>query len=184
MMKKKGGKGRKKKKNDEETDPDTADPETDPFFSFKFKGPGLAYEVVLSIIRGDIVMIYGPRPCAKWPDINMFRDELMKLLEPNERVEADEGYMGEFATHVKPGSDYAATLDFKIMQERVRLRHETVNKRLKQFGSLRKRFDHSIFQHSCCFYAAAVLTQFAIEDGEPLFEVEYDDTVEHVAYGL
>ena len=65
------------------------------------------------------------------------------------------------------------------MQARVRSRHETVNKRMKQFGCLRQPFRHHDFaKHSSCFRAVAVLTQVAIEFGETLFEVEYSDSDE------
>jgi hypothetical protein len=51
-----------------------------------------------------------------------------------------------------------------------RSRHETV------FGCLKENFRHHDFdKHACCFRACAVLTQLAIEEGEPIFQVEYSD---------
>lgn len=35
---------------------------------------------------------------------------------------------------------------------------------------------HNVVFHSAAFRAVAVLTQLAIDNGEELFEVEYDDT--------
>ena len=65
------------------------------FYSHKFKGPGLRYEVALSIQTGDIVWINGPFPAGAWPDINIFRHGLKWMLkEAGERCEADKGYRG------------------------------------------------------------------------------------------
>ena len=64
---------------------------SDRWFSHKFKGPGLRYEIMIAIQTGDIVSLYGPFPCGLWPD-----SEILKLKTPEldafERVEADKGY--------------------------------------------------------------------------------------------
>jgi len=148
---------------------------SDPFYSWKLNGPGLAYEVALSIIGGDIVMINGPYP-ATTNDIMMSRDNLKQhLAEAGEKVEADDGHRGE-PSLVNP--KFASSEEFAAMQSRVRHRHETVNKRLKQFKCLKADFHHGVLHHQICFFAVAVLTQLAIEDGEPLFPVKYDDEAE------
>jgi len=54
----------------------------------------------------------------------------------------------------------------------IRARHETANRRLKQFGALGQRFRHGIQKHSAVFHSIANLTQLQIEDGSPLFAVE------------
>ena len=55
-----------------------------------------------------------------------------------------------------------------------RSRHETVNKRMKQFNVLKNCFRHDIEKHGYCFDAIAVITQLAIaKGGEPLFPVPY-----------
>jgi hypothetical protein len=48
------------------------------WFSHKFKGPGLRYEVAISK-RGDIIHIQGPYPCGKWPDIKNARGRARRL---------------------------------------------------------------------------------------------------------
>lgn len=65
------------------------------WYSHKFKGPGLRYEVALSILGGDIVWTNGPFPCGSWPDISIFRAGLIDELRPMEMVEADKGYRGQ-----------------------------------------------------------------------------------------
>jgi hypothetical protein len=147
------------------------------FYSFKFKKSGVRYEVGISIKKGDIVWIHGPYPCGDWPDIEIFRSAIVHFLEDGERVEADDGYIGEAPKYVKCPNSFTNPDDKKKMQQRVRSRHETVNKRLKQWGCLKDRFRHDVaHKHSSCFRAVAVLTQLAIEFGEPLFDVgEYSD---------
>ena len=65
------------------------------WFSPKFKGPGVRYEVGLSIFNGDIVWVNGPFPCGLFPDLKIFMECGMKdNLDNGERVEADDGYAG------------------------------------------------------------------------------------------
>ena len=65
------------------------------WYSHKFKGPGVRYEVGLCIRTGMIVWISGPYECGIWTDIKIFRDALVHDLDSDERVEADKGYRGE-----------------------------------------------------------------------------------------
>ena len=61
----------------------------------------LRYEIALCIQTGDICCIYGSFPAGKYPDITIFRSGLMTYLEPLERVEADNGYIGEAPEKVR-----------------------------------------------------------------------------------
>ena len=65
------------------------------FYSHKFKKSGLRYEVAVCIKTGKIVWINGPFQCGCFPDITIFQDALMHELLEGERVEADDGYIGE-----------------------------------------------------------------------------------------
>ena len=58
------------------------------------------------------------------------------------------------------------------LQQRVRNRHETVNRRFKQFQVLKQMFRHDIVLHQSVFIAVAVLTQISIENGDELFEID------------
>ena len=144
------------------------------FFSHKFKGSGLRYEVALCILTGHIVWINGPYEPGKWNDIAIFRNSLISFLGPHERVEADDGYVGEAPQKVKCPCSFTNPEDTLQMQELVRSRHETVNKRFKQWGCLLNRFRHDIGKHGDVFRSVAVVTQLALLHGEPLFEVQYE----------
>ena len=145
--------------------------------SHKFKGKGgVRYEVGLGIKSGDICWINGPYPCGAYPDINIFRMGLKHYLEEDERVEADLGYIGENPQTCKtPGALYSHDKVYVQMKKMVASRHETVNCRLKHFKCLAGVFRQSFDKHGACFRAIAVITQLAIENGEPLFDVHYSD---------
>ena len=100
------------------------------------------------------------------------------MLEPGERTEADAIYEAEAPEYVKVPGELAGNHQ-KIMRNRVKKRHETINRRLKVFKALDTVFRHSIDKHSACFRVAAVCLQLAIDLGQQeLFDVyEYDDTL-------
>jgi hypothetical protein len=142
------------------------------WFSHKFSGAGLRYEVGLSIERGDIVWINGPFNCGDWPDVRIFRFSLRSFLDENERVEADNGYVSEDPMFCKAPGGISTAVDGRGKERStVRARHETVNARLKNFEILKQVYRHDLLDHSDVFRAAVVLIQLAIENGEPLFQV-------------
>jgi hypothetical protein len=98
----------------------------------------MRYEIGISIVGGDIVWLNGPYEARTWNDIKIFRDFLMSNLDPGERVEADDGYVGEAPRHVKCPMSFANPLKNRRMQAIVRSRHETIKKRFKQWGCLVK----------------------------------------------
>ena len=46
-----------------------------------------------------------------WPDIKIFRDSLITFLEDGERVEADDGYIGEAPDKVKCPASFVNLLE-------------------------------------------------------------------------
>jgi len=65
------------------------------WFSHKFNGPGLRYELGVCIQTGDIVWIAGPFPAGDYPDVTIFELGMMDSLDEGETVEADGGYAGD-----------------------------------------------------------------------------------------
>lgn len=146
-------------------------PFTPGWYSHKFRGPGLRYEVALAITTGDIVHINGPFPCGNYPDITIFRQKLKQMLADGEMVEADRGYRGEYY-HVRTPIDYDSEWE-KKQKGKLMARHETVNRRFKQFGVLKQTFRHNLGVHRTVFEAVVVITQLNINNGEKLFQVDY-----------
>ena len=116
-----------------------------------------------------------PYEAGMWPDISIFRNSLKSHLGVNERVEADDGYVGEAPLAVKCPRSFVNSQETEYMQARVRSRQETVNKRFKDWGALRQVYRHEIPDHGKIFNAVAVITQLAISNGEKLFECGYRD---------
>ena len=65
------------------------------WYILKFKKSGLRYEVGICIITGDIVWANGPYEPGVHNDIMIFRDSIKSHLGFAERVEADDGCIGE-----------------------------------------------------------------------------------------
>ena len=146
------------------------------WYSHKYKTAGVRYEVAVSINGGDIVWTNGPFPCGSNPDITIFRQGLIHMLEGGEMVEADRGYRGE-PGRIRVPVDYATPIQ-KAEKNTARARHETVNWRFKQFGSLSNRFRHRVSRkdlslHKTVFEAVAVITQLDIDCGHSLFQVNF-----------
>lgn len=103
---------------------------------------------------------------------------MINFLDENERMEGDDGFIGESPKYVKCPKSFVNEQAREEMERKVLSRHEHVNKRLKQWGCLRHPFRHHNFdKHAIAFRACAVLTQLSLELGEPLWEVEYSDAI-------
>lgn len=142
------------------------------WYSHKFKGAGVRYEVGLSIETSDIVWIEGPYRCGWYPDIKIFKEGGLKdkLLEAGEQAEADDGYRGEPLTINLPND---GLVWMKGRKSRARYRQENCNMRLKKWGCLKQKWRHDVERHHLAFEAVAVLTQISFENGEPLSNCDY-----------
>ena len=142
--------------------------------SHKFNGPGLRYEVAIAIQTGDIVHVNGPFACGKHQDIAIFRKKLKKKMRLGyELAEADKGYRGEPLLIELPDMDGGAGAAQISAKNKARGRHETCNKRFKQWNCLSNRFRHSEKCHGLVFHAIVALTQIDIRSGNPLYQVDY-----------
>ena len=99
----------------------------------------------------------------------------MSHLEPNERVEADNGYLGEHPQHVKCPKGFANEEQTLFMQQRVRNQQESANNRFKFWGILKQLYRHDIVMHAEVFRAVVIICQLSIDAGEKLFECGYKD---------
>jgi len=80
------------------------------YYSEKFNGPGLRYEIGMCIATGNFVWINGPFAAA-YSDLQIFRNDLMLELGVGEKAVADQGYNGESdyivtSSHLKKIGDY------------------------------------------------------------------------------
>ena len=145
------------------------------WYSHKYIKPALRYEIGLCIRTGHIVWVHGPFPAGKHNDETIFSMELAKMLDENERVEADKGYRSLVSKAKTPGYYSDMYPEKTNLQNAVRGRHESVNRRFKIWGILGGTYRHPLSKFSTVMDAIIFLTQLSIEDGEPLFHVDYDD---------
>ena len=154
------------------------------WLSEKFNGPGVKYKVALCIQTGWIVHINGPYPCGQWHDLTVARDDLCyKLAESeydDEMAVADGGYSDGYNFFETPTGHNNPD---QRMKAQARARHETINRRFKQWGVLGQRFRGKPETHEKYFNAIANLTQFLImtcgyepdEDERQFFQIDYND---------
>ena len=143
------------------------------WYSHKFKGAGLRYEIGVCITSGEIVWAYGGVPCGAWPDVKLARSCIVDALDEGEKIIADGGYNDGETHFITPSgvNNYCSRL-----QKLVRARHETLNARLKTYHVLSDRFRHPRSKHAMCFYAVVNIVHVAIISGDsPLFAIEYDE---------
>ncbi len=67
-----------------------------------FKGKfTLYYKFGVDIVEENSVLVTGPYPVGKYPDIKIFQQTLLHHLNLFERVVADDGYIGKAPERVK-----------------------------------------------------------------------------------
>ena len=97
------------------------------WYSHKFKRSGLRYDVGICIMTGDIVCANEPYEPGVYNDIMIFKSHLGFV----ERVEADDGYIGEAPLCIKCLKPFPNPKETLYTQQRVRKYQETVNNRFK-----------------------------------------------------
>ena len=100
-------------------------------YSFKFRKSGVRYEVVQSILGGEICWISGPHQPGVYNDVDIFRSSLASHLDPFERVEADDGYLSEAPLQVKCLACITVPVEKQQMMKRVCSPQEAINKQFK-----------------------------------------------------
>lgn len=153
-------------------------PFNEKWYSKKFNGPGVKYEVGVCIATGRIVWLNGPF-VASTNDGTIFKNTLEAMLADDEGVEVDAGYKGspKFKTPT-----VAVNSKDRKQKSVVRGRHENVNGRLKIFDVLNIPFRHTktrqgksmMENHGSCMKAVAVITNCRFDNGDKLYGVQYD----------
>ena len=153
------------------------EPRKDPgskWYSHKFNGAGVTYELGIAIRSDRLVWVKGPFPASRH-DITTFRNpedpenSLKAKIPEGKRAIGDSGYQGEpTKLSVTRTGDSREVKKFK---SRVKSRHETFNARLKAFSILNQAFRHGFEEHKRVFETVCLCVQYDIETGNGLFEV-------------
>ena len=145
------------------------------YYSHKLNHAGLRYLIALSMGSGrkKIVWWGGGVPCGSNPDLTLAREIFVQLLEPRERALADLGFQDPrfFKTPIaRPQTDWDT--EFNRQHKAEMACHETINKRIKQFGILRDFRHAKDSKHKLAFGAIIQITQLCLED-QPLFKSHF-----------
>ena len=127
----------------------------------------MRYEVGLCIETGHIVWLHGPVPCGPYKDLRIFRTRLRHELLYGEKVIGGRGYQD--VSFITPFSE---DIECRRMTAVIRARHETVNRRRKQFKILQNMFRHDPSLHGTVLFAVANITQAILALSDPLFSLE------------
>ena len=142
------------------------------WYSHKFHGPGLRYEIGVCIRTGWIVWICGPFAPGDWPDLNIARHRLAHKLDRGEKYLADGGYRNSDGNAETPTGHKNRD---QRMKATARARHETINGLMKKFAALRDTYRHNLNHHGRIFKAVANIVQAKIRHERATFQVDYND---------
>jgi DDE superfamily endonuclease len=150
------------------------------FFSHKKNRAAVKYLVALAIFSPHVVFIDGPFPAGQFNDIAAFRSRLKDKINKGKKVIADGGFppnrqsTTELDMLVLPRQGYSSK-DFANFKSRARARQEQFNSRLKFYDCLGGLFRHGVDKHKHAFEAVCVTLQYAMDLGEPIFDVIHHD---------
>ena len=132
------------------------------WYSHKFKGPGVRYEIGVCIATGWIVWANGPYRCGAYADETIARLGLHTILEEGEHYIADGGYQSTEA--IVPMD--AVTEDETRYMQICRSRHETINRYFKHFASIANIFTRHVSKHALFAHSIINIVQIGIMHGE------------------
>ena len=150
------------------------------WWSHKYNGPAVKYEICVGTTSRNIVWVNGPFPGARNDNRIFWEDGLADNLYEGERLIADAGY------HDRPGErEVFEKINNKNDQDPkdrmislIRSRHETVNRRFKEWGCLGKTFRHNVQDHARCFFAVANLVQLNnMMNDSVVWDVHFDESL-------
>jgi DDE superfamily endonuclease len=141
------------------------------WYSHKSNSAGLTYEIAVDIHESKVVWINGPFPAGQNDrSVYIQAGGLQSMIPPSKKVIADKGYRCKNDKTLSTPNPFDSDI-LKTFKRRTRARHETFNKRIKQFGILSGCFRHKLAKHQCVFEAICVIVQYDMDSGYKLFDV-------------
>ena len=141
------------------------------YFSHKHKNAGLTYELGIHLFESKLIWMKGPTRAGSNDNGNFSAPGGLKekLAAIGKKALADKAYDGHpNEISAFNGVDVAPVKQFKA---RAQMRHEQFNGMLKEFACLYDCFRHREQKFGICFEATAVICQYRLENGEPLFDL-------------
>ncbi|KAJ3078348.1 hypothetical protein HDU99_000632, partial [Rhizoclosmatium hyalinum] len=133
-------------------------------FSHKFKSAGYRFQVATALGTSKIVYISGGTPCGMFNDLDQAQRTLLLELEDGEKVAADKGYRGDPRTITKLSGNSDAVKSHNRNITLMGARHETVNRRMKDFHILAGMFRGRSEEIIRIFCAVANITNIKLQN--------------------
>jgi hypothetical protein len=138
-------------------------------FSHKYNGPGLMYELALSLYDSKLVWLKGPIS-AGTSDLAVYKSDLKQRIPVGKKIIVDRGYRDKKDPRlVTPNSHDSPEL--QTFKARARMRQEAFHTRLKRFDCLTDEFRHDRVKHGLCFESVCVIVCYEMEMGKPMWDV-------------
>ena len=142
-------------------------------YSHKKKHAGLTYELGISLFSSNLVWMNGPFLSGANDKTNFVKQGVkQKLKSVKKKALGDKIYNGhpnEISTFNAMDNDVT-----KRLKSRAQMRHEKFNGMMKEYNVLSQQFRHPSPENekfAMCFEAVAVICQYRLENGEPLFDL-------------
>lgn len=122
-----------------------------------------------------MILIQGPYPAGKYNAVTIFQGCLKGHLDLYDRVVADKEYVGEDPQFVKCPNSKMLQKELQRMIQQESVHNETMDAWFKFWGILKQVYRHNIDHHGNVISALGVIIQLSVENGKPLYSVDYDD---------
>lgn len=137
-------------------------------YSHKFNGPGVGYQLALSLFTSDLVYLKGPSPAGE-PDVTEYQAELKAMIPDGKKVIVDGGYKDKDDNKLSNTNAHDPR-PLRKFKARAKSRQEQFHARIKRFESVTASFRHGMNRHKTCFESICVICQYEMELVSPLFD--------------
>ena len=97
--------------------------------------------MAVSLLSNDIVWVNGPYCPGDFNNLEIFCNSLIHQLEPGERIETDNGYVGEAPRDIVCPASITTKPESLAMMKRVEGRYESLNKHIKNWKCMKGPFE-------------------------------------------
>ena len=140
-------------------------------YSHKFNGPGLAYELAMSIFEPKLVWLKGPmKPGEVGNDLAVYKSEIKQKIPAAKKIVVDSVYKDKKDPRLARKNAHDPE-DLRRFKARASARQEAFHSRIKRFACLQNPFRHSMDRHGTCFVAICVICQYEMDLVTPAFDV-------------
>jgi hypothetical protein len=141
-------------------------------------GPGLNYEIGLSIYKAKLIWIHGPTPPGLHNDLDVAKEKLIPAMrqfneirpQVNRRILGDGIYAAKAVADIFSVKNEFDPREIEEFKDRAMARHEFFNNHLKKWSILSTMFRHDrkgdfLLYHRQCFHCVAAICCYQFDNG-------------------